>query len=403
MANGDGWSLRGRLTSLIGMILTLTLLLAGAGLWQLHRMSDRIESVYKDRVVPMQQLRRMQKGLMQDLPLLLGRLQAGVEPQRLRREIDELSTRMQRDWDDYLLTEMVERELVLIERTKPQLAQAHQLMQALRDSRADADLTLPLRELRLRTLTLDRLLDELVDLQLLVARQTADAAKQAVERAVWLALGVVLAAIGLGAALAMAVWMRYRREQDEETARRERLQRFYKALSETNQLIVRRYREPAALFEGLCRICVSTGQASLASVVLLEGQEFRRVALDGPAERLMPGVPARWSVDADFVRSSMSCQAIRANAHVIKNRALQDPELTRPPAPLLPPGVEAMAAFVLRRRGVAIGALSLLAGDPDFFDEELVRLLDEMAGDVSFALGDAEDNPPLPAPQAQPA
>ena len=53
---------------------------------------------------------------------------------------------------------------------------------------------------------------------------------------------------------------------------------------------------------------------------------------------------------------------------------------------LIPPGVESMAAFPLRRGGEVVGALSLLAGEPDFFDPQVQGLLDEMAGDLSFAL-----------------
>ncbi|MDT9001742.1 MCP four helix bundle domain-containing protein [Paucibacter sp. APW11] len=386
MAGVDGWSLKQRLTSLIGLILVLMALLAVGGVMQLRHMSDRIDSVYRDRVVPMQQLRRMQQALIGELPALIARLQAGVEPRRLRQDLDGVLGRVTQDWADYLGTEMVEREQALIDRCSPLLAQTQALLVQLRDAEPSADLSNVQRDLRVRTLALDRLLDELVDLQLQVARQTSETAQAAVREAIWLALAMVATAALLGAALAGAVWSRYRREQDEAESRRERLQRFYKALSETNQMIVRRHESSQSLFEGLCRICVSTGHATLASVVLLEGTSFRRVAVEGPIDRLMPGVPASWSVDAPFARSSMSSQVIRGNAHIIKNHAMQDPELQKPPAPLLPPGVEAMAAFVLRRGGQAVGALSLLAPEPDFFDAELLRLLDEMVGDVSFAL-----------------
>src|SRR5205085_8109300 len=46
----------------------------------------------------------------------------------------------------------------------------------------------------------------------------------------------------------------------------------------------------------------------------------------------------------------------------------------------------ATAAFPIRRAGAVVGALSLHTGSRHFFDAAVVGLLDEMAGDLSFAL-----------------
>ena len=53
-------------------------------------------------------------------------------------------------------------------------------------------------------------------------------------------------------------------------------------------------------------------------------------------------------------------------------------------------GVGSVASFPLRKGGRLIGALSLYAAETHFFEERLVRLLDEMASDVSFALDNIE-------------
>jgi GAF domain-containing protein len=45
-----------------------------------------------------------------------------------------------------------------------------------------------------------------------------------------------------------------------------------------------------------------------------------------------------------------------------------------------------MAAFPLRRGGEVVGALSLLAGEAGYFNPQVLGLMDEMAGDLSFAL-----------------
>jgi GAF domain-containing protein len=82
----------------------------------------------------------------------------------------------------------------------------------------------------------------------------------------------------------------------------------------------------------------------------------------------------------------MATRAILEGTHQVSNRALEDPSLALPGAPVIPPGVESMAAFPLRRRGEVVGALSLLAGEPGYFTPQVLQLMDEMAGDLSFAL-----------------
>ena len=49
-------------------------------------------------------------------------------------------------------------------------------------------------------------------------------------------------------------------------------------------------------------------------------------------------------------------------------------------------GFRASAAFPLRRRGKAVGALSLYAARPGVFDAEHVRLLEALSADLSYAL-----------------
>jgi len=49
-------------------------------------------------------------------------------------------------------------------------------------------------------------------------------------------------------------------------------------------------------------------------------------------------------------------------------------------------GVRSCASFPLKREGEVVGAFSLYASEPEFFDEELVTLLDGMAADGSLSI-----------------
>jgi len=389
-----GLDIKWRLTALLVAIVAAMTLLSAGGLWRLRQLSASLDSFYADRLLPMQQLQRIQQNLLAANLLSVGRLLEGDDVERARRELTANNQAARRDWAEYKRTQLVERERQLAARAEPLLArvlaQADKLAGLPRgDAMTEAARQLQ-GELRQADLPLGRLLSELADVQLVVARQQSEDGQDALARTAWLTLGLLLGTGALGAAMAYGLWRRYADEQAHALAARLRLQRFYKALSETNQLIVHGAADVPALYAGLCRICVETGHASLASVVLLDGKEFVRTAMHGPAELLMPGVPQRWALQSRFGASSLSTQAISQNRHVISNRAMQDPRLLQPAAPLIPPGVEAMAALVLRRAGQPIGALSLLAPEAGFFDEALLALLDEMVSDVSFALDNVD-------------
>ncbi|HET9577354.1 MAG TPA: EAL domain-containing protein [Usitatibacter sp.] len=119
----------------------------------------------------------------------------------------------------------------------------------------------------------------------------------------------------------------------------DRLARLYRALSQTNQAIVR-LRERDALFQEVCRIAVDVAGLRMAWIGMLQegGAHARPVA---------------------------SCGKPLEIAHAAFSSG---------------------ASFPLRQGGRTVGCLTLFSDRPGFFDKALVDLLDEMAVDVSFAL-----------------
>lgn len=171
-----------------------------------------------------------------------------------------------------------------------------------------------------------------------------------------------------------------------------RISRFYAALNATNEAILHNASTADALFEQICRIAVKCGELEGAWIELVDpttqqlrpqaafGELSSRLVLsDTPLtqERALPAEPAhavvssgmRW-LDNDLLHGhdgKSDWQTLVATT-----------------------GVRACAAFPLRRAGAVIGVFSLYASEPDFFDPELVKLLDQMAADVSFALDNLE-------------
>lgn len=382
--------LRRRLLVLIGLVLLLMAAMGVTTLLQLHAVSRSVESVYKDRLVPAEQLRRIAQTLGADLPQMIGQLRDGrLSLPLARQQLDKAEQAVRRNWSDYLETYLVDAERRLIQRAEPELQHAHAGIARLRQLlvMGQVERLTPgfSAELRSETEPLLALLNELIDVQLQVGKREAEDSSQAFRNAVvWASLLVIVTAV-LGVILAWSVLQSHQQEQSASRASEARLQRFYMALSQTNQLIVRNPESAQQLYEALCRICVETGHARLAMVVLkTEDGQYERAACCGPLERLMPGAPKRWSADGPYAQAALSSEAIITGQHAISNRAIAE---SRPAAGrVIPPGVEAMAAFPLRRNGEVVGALMLLAGELDFFDTAMLALLDEMAGDVSFAL-----------------
>jgi diguanylate cyclase (GGDEF)-like protein len=134
----------------------------------------------------------------------------------------------------------------------------------------------------------------------------------------------------------------------------ERLNRTLEVLSAVNALIVRA-GDRQALLDEACRIAVEKGGFRLAAIGLAEPRrhQIRQVAAAGEG-----------SAERDFARLKLGTRSLVWNdAHSGSFVAL----------PLLVAGESA-------------GLLLLYASQRDFFDEEEMRLLHELAGDIAFAL-----------------
>jgi len=133
-----------------------------------------------------------------------------------------------------------------------------------------------------------------------------------------------------------------------------RLNRTLAMLSAVNALIVRA-SDRQALLEEACRVAVETGGFRLAAVGLL----------DSRTKAMRPTASAgEGSAEADFARLRPGAKALIWN----------DAESG------------SFVALPLIVGGETVGLLLLYARVRDFFDEEEMRLLQELAGDISFAL-----------------
>src|SRR6185503_17164150 len=78
-------------------------------------------------------------------------------------------------------------------------------------------------------------------------------------------------------------------------------------------------------------------------------------------------------------------QAMATREPVLSNDSAHDPEVLLKGG-IVPAGVRSIAVLPLVVAGESVGVLTLSADVPGFFDEEEVKLLVELAGDVAFAI-----------------
>lgn len=171
-----------------------------------------------------------------------------------------------------------------------------------------------------------------------------------------------------------------------------RTSRLYAALNLTNQMILRENLTAEQLFEEVCRIAVKWGELKGAWIGLLDAttQQLRVAAAFGELRgRLVSlGEPI---IEGSELPYRPARQVLSGGAHWLDNDLLHgQTEDAGWQILVATAGVRSCAAFPLKRAGEVIGAFSLYASEPEFFDPDLVALLEGMAADVSFALENIE-------------
>jgi diguanylate cyclase (GGDEF)-like protein len=177
-------------------------------------------------------------------------------------------------------------------------------------------------------------------------------------------------------------------EVEEALKKLQSLNRVYAVLSGINALIVR-VKNRQELFDGACRIAVDAGGFGIAWIGLVDPQT------------LDISVAASAGVEAEslLARSGNSAQADSALGQGFAGRAIREKRATfsndltlettqggRRREEAIRRGYHSLIALPLQVEGAVMGILSLFAKGKDFFNEDEVRLLTELAGDISFAL-----------------
>jgi PAS domain S-box-containing protein len=167
-----------------------------------------------------------------------------------------------------------------------------------------------------------------------------------------------------------------------------RLNRLYRVLSNINQLIVRR-KEPQWMLNEACQIAVRDGGFRMAWVGLANQKtgQVRPIAQAGHVGDYLETLQV--ALVGPYSEGPIGT-ALRNGQTVVCNDIASDPTMTPWKEKALNHGYRANIALPLAAHGKVRGALILYASEAGFFDAEEIKLLEELAGDIAFALEVAE-------------
>jgi len=176
--------------------------------------------------------------------------------------------------------------------------------------------------------------------------------------------------------------------RSEERIRR--MNRVYAVLSGINTLIVR-VRDRGELFQEACRIAVEEGHFALAWIGLVdrEAMQLKLMASHDTTQGYVDLLPLGLdrSAPGGF---GLAGRAVWERRAMIANDIATGTQLNLLTEEALARGFRSLVALPLMLNDEVIGVLSLYADTPGYFDDDEMKLLLELAGDIAFALDHLE-------------
>jgi diguanylate cyclase (GGDEF)-like protein/PAS domain S-box-containing protein len=194
---------------------------------------------------------------------------------------------------------------------------------------------------------------------------------------------------GTGHVIGMATVGEDITEGRQAEARITYLNRVYAFLSGINSLIVR-VRDRAELFRDACRIATTQGGFPLAMMGTVDrsAKKIVTVAIEGEDPRVVAAIKAILSVSDGSVNAMVE-EAMRTKTPAIANDSQNDPRVAfRTKHAEL--GCGSMVVLPIIAADEVVCVLALYAKEKQFFHEEEMKLLTELAGDIGFAIDHIE-------------
>jgi PAS domain S-box-containing protein len=194
--------------------------------------------------------------------------------------------------------------------------------------------------------------------------------------------------IGSGASIGL-IWRQQRskfyQERYQSTENIKKLNRVYAVLSEINEAIVR-IRNPQELFKKACDIAVEKGGFQMAWIgkINLQTTKVDIVASKGVSEEYFKIINSICESDESLF--GIAGRVIKTGVHIISNDIQKDDSILPKHKESVKYGSKSFAAFPIKNMGQVWGIFKLYSDEIGYFDKEELKLLDELAMDISFAI-----------------
>ena len=164
------------------------------------------------------------------------------------------------------------------------------------------------------------------------------------------------------------------------------LNRLYTVLSATNKAIVHIHDKKELLNE-ICRIVVEDGgfRMAWAGLVNRDKHIIEPTAASGHVDSYLDTITI--STDDIPPGRGPTGTAFRKKTYNVCNDIEHDPDVASWRKGALSRGYRSLAAFPFAPETGNAGVITFFASEPGFFTDQIIRLLYEQAGDISFALG----------------
>ncbi|MGB8309216.1 MAG: PAS domain S-box protein [Methanoregula sp.] len=163
------------------------------------------------------------------------------------------------------------------------------------------------------------------------------------------------------------------------------LNRLYSVLSASNKAIVHIYDKKELLTE-ICRIVVDIGGFAMAwaGIVNEKTHIIEPVSACGHGDHYLDNI----SISTDDIPRGQgpTGTAFRTGKFSVSNDIEHDPKMAPWRKGALDRGYRSLAAFPFALDSKNAGVITFYASEPGFFNDQIIRLLEEQSGDISFAL-----------------
>lgn len=158
--------------------------------------------------------------------------------------------------------------------------------------------------------------------------------------------------------------------------------RLYLFISQINQAIVHSESDTEVLRKA-CRIAIDYGHFKMACIAMLNSYQQ---TLDLVEESGMRPEDVPFFRNIRFDVDGPTGQILSNGQYFVSNDIVNDPKLKYWYSYAASMGIRSTMMLPIKKSGVVIGTFNLYAADINLFNEDEIKLLQEVAGDISFAL-----------------